>query len=283
MVNELSKEIKARLYDRISDPLLISFIISYAVKNWRIFMHLFGSQESTSEKIKAIESIVANGENAILPAILALFYTFVYPWFKYFISWYSEWVTIKIKNRKTKTQAGELLSIGEGLKVKAEYDKYIEEFSEDFKTTKQDFGQLLDSVAILCSKEIENEAIKYQVAKYKENDILFKWVKILNNTATPAIAPNDSCSGIVIKLLSNGFCVVQIEGFFSLDPDIEATGIKSREVKKYYLSETKAGTVVSDSQALTSRIVHKIGRTQPTSDNRTVFYIEQQRPARKEL
>lgn len=282
MLKDLSKELKARLYDRVTDPFFVSLIVAFSLKNWRIFLHLFNSQESTAEKIKGIELIISEPLNFLIPAAFAAFYTFIYPWLKYFITWYSEWVLVKIKNKKTQVQSQELLSLDEGLKMKAEYDKQIETFLTEYQTAKEDYRILLATVSdVFYTKKAVNDTIQFQILKYVTSDILYKWVFDNKGVATEAVAPNDPCIGIVMEIMSPVFCVVQTHGYFRQTKELSQLRIPISEKKDFFLSETRPGMMTSDASSLLSRDIHKVGRIQPLQDGEAVFYIEQQRGPKK--
>lgn len=84
MFNDLSKSIKAQLYERVSSPLLASFSLSWAVWNYRFILVIVSSM-SPNEKIAYIDShIFQSSQDVFLrgtlyPLITALCLIFVYP------------------------------------------------------------------------------------------------------------------------------------------------------------------------------------------------------------
>jgi hypothetical protein len=82
MVKELFKSFKGHLEDRISNPILGAFCLSWVIFNWKpIFILLFG-QSSIEEKIAVIE-LNQMSLNAMLwmPLGFTVFYLLILPWF----------------------------------------------------------------------------------------------------------------------------------------------------------------------------------------------------------
>lgn len=84
MFDDLSKSIKAQLYERVSSPLLASFSLSWAAWNYRFILVIISSM-SPGEKIAYIDSQIFQTSQEILlrgtlyPLITALCLIFVYP------------------------------------------------------------------------------------------------------------------------------------------------------------------------------------------------------------
>ncbi|MND87508.1 hypothetical protein D3C76_528290 [compost metagenome] len=84
MLNDIATSIKAQLYDRVSSPLLGSFIISWCLWNWK-FLLILTSGLSATEKIlyidlnifNSIPKYILNGLAA--PSAITLLIIYVYP------------------------------------------------------------------------------------------------------------------------------------------------------------------------------------------------------------
>jgi hypothetical protein len=84
MLNELWDSTKSNLTDRLSSPLIGSFLVSWCLWNWRFLVILF-SDASISQTFNMIESISFPDFKSILifgvacPLITSLVYIFLYP------------------------------------------------------------------------------------------------------------------------------------------------------------------------------------------------------------
>ena len=93
MLEGISDSIKAALYDRLSNPLLSSFLISWSILNYEVFLYLF-SDLSPINKIYGINAIFSDGSSLLTfnqelpgwfiygvwhPLVFALIYLFIFP------------------------------------------------------------------------------------------------------------------------------------------------------------------------------------------------------------
>ena len=84
MIDEVTKSIKAQLYDRISSPLFSSFLISWSVWNYKFILVLV-SGASTTEKFALIETVFPDTralalQGGLFPLLTALAIIFLYPY-----------------------------------------------------------------------------------------------------------------------------------------------------------------------------------------------------------
>ncbi|MBF8704701.1 hypothetical protein [Pseudomonas putida] len=108
MLNDIATTIKAQLYDRITSPLLGSFILSWCLWNWKVLLILV-SNLSATEKITYIElnffptakAYVSNGLAA--PLLLTLIIIYLYP------------IPAKIIYRKTRNDHRDLKEIQQSI------------------------------------------------------------------------------------------------------------------------------------------------------------------------
>jgi len=84
-MDDLVKSFKAQLYDRVSSPLLSSFVLAWIVWNHRLFMVLLSSDLKIFEKFIYVDSILyptwreIAGPGFIWPLMSALALLFLYP------------------------------------------------------------------------------------------------------------------------------------------------------------------------------------------------------------
>jgi len=84
MIDEVTKSIKAQLYDRISSPLFSSFLISWLVWNYKFILVVL-SGASTKEKFTLIETVFPDSQalalqGGLFPLLTALAIIFLYPY-----------------------------------------------------------------------------------------------------------------------------------------------------------------------------------------------------------
>lgn len=102
MIEDLTTTIKAQLYERVSSPLLSSFVISWCAWNYKFLLIVFSGM-SSFEKITYIDRILFPDitttviHGAILPLVTSLLLIFAYPIPAEFI-----YKHVKIKQRRLK-------------------------------------------------------------------------------------------------------------------------------------------------------------------------------------
>lgn len=84
MLNDIATNIKAQLYDRVSSPLLGSFIVSWCLWNWK-FLLVLTSGLAVTEKITYIDLNIFNSPSKYIlnglafPAAITLLIIYIYP------------------------------------------------------------------------------------------------------------------------------------------------------------------------------------------------------------
>lgn len=84
MLEELSKEVKAQLYDRAKSPLFGGFVIAWLAWNIRAILVLF-SELKYAEKIAAWEKLYPNSDawitsGIVFPLLSAVVFILLYPY-----------------------------------------------------------------------------------------------------------------------------------------------------------------------------------------------------------
>lgn len=92
-ITELMDSFKARLYERITNPLSGAFILSWLVVNWRFWFVLFFGNEGTFARLEYLSTHVQRNSLHMfwVPLGSALFLILVYPFAGLGSYWYSEW------------------------------------------------------------------------------------------------------------------------------------------------------------------------------------------------
>ena len=174
MIEDLEKSMKATLYDRLTSPLIGSYITAWCFCNYKVFLIIF-SELTYQEKIIAIDGLFCCGWDNLwrygVPLGWSAIYILVYPWIakKVFRIWQNY---IKDKEDiKHKVRAEECLTVEQSQKLKQEIaDKSIE------------FERLTsDKTAIIKTLTEEKTAL------YKENESLKERVKKLEEQQNASI------------------------------------------------------------------------------------------------
>lgn len=102
MLSEVSKSIKATLYDRAVSPLSGMFILSWVICNWKLCLVLIFADYGVDQKISTISSQYINYNNNIIYPLLSTFIlVFAYPIISIFPFRVWEWATsykLKLKH-----------------------------------------------------------------------------------------------------------------------------------------------------------------------------------------
>jgi len=122
------KEVWTEFKDRITSPYFGSFIISWTAINWRIPIVLFfyktdDLKDGNTTYIDFIQRHSYWVNILFWPAIIALLYTFAYPWFKRFINVYIAEQTVKTDLKLLKVNDTTSVSMDKFLETKANLKK----------------------------------------------------------------------------------------------------------------------------------------------------------------
>ncbi len=180
MFEDSINAVKAILYERISQPLLYSFCLSWIIINYKFFIVFFG-EANPQLKIELMKLYVFNSTNwyshwtlkgFIYPLSGSLFYLFIYlP--KIAKPIYSHWLkhVTEIARSKNEIEENQLLTIEESRKIRRqileteiEFDKVIQDKNaliDDLKS------QLLDNEKPQTDKDLSE--IKHEIGRLTEN------------------------------------------------------------------------------------------------------------------
>lgn len=174
MIEDLEKSMKATLYDRLTSPLIGSYITAWCFCNYKVFLIIF-SELTYREKIIAMDALFCCGWDNLwrygVPLGWSAIYILVYPWIakKVFMIW-QHYIKDK-EDIKHKVRAEECLTVEQSRKLKQEIaDKSIE------------FERLTsDKTAIIKSLTEEKSSL------YKENKDLHERIRILEEQQNASI------------------------------------------------------------------------------------------------
>lgn len=158
MFGEITKTIKANLYDRATSPLLGAFIISWTFWNYRFFAVIF-STISPQEKFQLLEEVIfISTKNIILqggvyPALTTAFFLFIYPHparvvFEYWRKEQSKLKAIRqrIEDETPLTVEEARIIRREALELENNYEKEIESKNQEIKKLKTNIEALKESL-----------------------------------------------------------------------------------------------------------------------------------------
>ncbi len=150
MFDEISKSIKATLYERVSSPLTGSFIISWIIINWKVVLSIFSSLPVQS-KIEFIESLYPTWWNyalygLVIPLIASTIFILIYPhptkWlYKY---WHEK--KIELRNEKLKLDSVQLLSEKESRELHEKINNQQNAFNEVLKIRDNEIKDLKEKL-----------------------------------------------------------------------------------------------------------------------------------------
>lgn len=150
-IGDFFKELKTRL----SNPFISSFIISWLLFNWRIPVGLafYNARELSVDGYKSFINLITtqiNVENSFrLPLLASLLYTFVFPFFRNFITAFDAWIKAWGSSLNYKLSKSGSVSI----------EKYIE-----LRNTYAQRTKLLEETLKKDSKFLqENEGLKNKI------------------------------------------------------------------------------------------------------------------------
>ncbi|WP_323669393.1 hypothetical protein [Aliarcobacter butzleri] len=198
MYEQLSKELKASLFQRIKSPFFGSFLIGLFIFNYRVLFILLSDKPledkfnliDTSNLIMNIPPLnipIVNFQIAsvylttlIYPFLFALFYIGLVPYFEYYISmpiWKKHQNRLKEKYAKLEkeeiflgTEKDKYLS--EILNLKKEKNKLIEELTNIDIVNEEKIDKIKEEMNELCKKEKEKINEDFDIKLKTEKNIL---------------------------------------------------------------------------------------------------------------
>jgi myosin heavy subunit len=156
---DISKTIKAQLYERAKNPLLASFVISFCCINYKFFLTLTASGMKLSERIAKLESFDFSFK---WPILIAVIYAGLLPLAAIPIYWYTRWQQRVLRGIRLNSEQKTPLTPEESDKVK-------EDAREQKKELTEVINRIEDEVRILKeSAEIKNKQYNELVSKNQD-------------------------------------------------------------------------------------------------------------------
>lgn len=176
MIEDISKTIKSQLYERISSPLLSSFVISWILWNYKFALILI-SDESISQKFELISAYVDSWRYGwllpgfSLPATTTLIYIFIYPLpARYAYSYWREQQR-KLKLIRQKIEDETPLTLEESRHIKRETNRLTLEYEESIRQKDSEIERLRSLLSEHQDSNNDEKNNTTQQASFKNEDI----------------------------------------------------------------------------------------------------------------
>ncbi len=177
MLEELSKSIKANLYERATSPLFGTFVISWCLWNYKAVFVLLSSMPVT-EKFDYLETYLYSNMWScvsslfLYPVVSAVLFIFIYPYPALFVYKYWHERQKKQKEAKQAIEDETPLTIEESrnirrehFRLETEYDNEIERKETEIERLKNHITELDKKINSLTSPYKEKEKPKKKVAQ----------------------------------------------------------------------------------------------------------------------
>ncbi|UOG50910.1 hypothetical protein [Leptospira noguchii] len=218
MIEDLVKSFKASMYDRISDPLISSFFLSLCTWNWKPIFILLKSKLPVEIRLLYVQSLYFSNYFdylfAIGPAVtISLFYTFGYPYIKVKVIEFNSMITQKIRYIKEHYENDIKLTIEQSQNLRMKFEAEIEELKLSMNTVDNLQIELISEIRFYFAKanNIDFNDVNILIANTKT--IVGLWVSSLDEkNVIPTTQWIDGVYGLVIKMISNKYCLVQRKG-----------------------------------------------------------------------
>lgn len=155
MWGELSKSVKAVLYDRISSPLLGTFAVSWVLWNHRFITVLLSNMEPI-EKFKVVDTVLYSTWDSLLwkmaafPLLTTALFIFLYPYPARFVFEFTRKHQKRLKEIRQRIDDETPLTVEESREIRSaalqaqlRYEKDMQAFSEENQQLRAELQKLL--------------------------------------------------------------------------------------------------------------------------------------------
>lgn len=169
------KDILNSIKDRISNPLIFSFLCSWAAINWQIMVALFwyDPKQIEAEGHKSIFEFIRSKNSAAynfwIPLLIAIGYTFLMPLVKNLIRAFYSWVGKWGENWNLRIVKNGKISVDKYLGLRADYQKRTKELQDVIDQESaylKDYSSLNDQFRILQNNTNETTRQFNEVTYY---------------------------------------------------------------------------------------------------------------------
>jgi len=167
-ISDFFKDLK----ERLSNPLILSFLIAWLVANWRIVVGLvfYKIQDLRLDGYKSyfdlIDKNISLYNNLLLPLSIAFFYTFIFPFIRNIIQAFSAWIRRWGVDWTLKISKNGNISVAKYIELRTRYHELTKTLTEVISidsATKQENSALNHQLMMITNekKEAEEKLNKY--------------------------------------------------------------------------------------------------------------------------
>lgn len=161
MLEELSKTVKAQLYERVSSPLLGSFLIAWCGWNYKFVLVLISSMEAEKKLAYINANLYPSIWDRVLegftyPLVTSLVLIFAYPWPARWIFSYSRKQQLKLKKLQYEIDEDTPLNMEDARELRRSNSKIVEDFEKEISLQKSQIERQKEQL------EIARESLKNQ-------------------------------------------------------------------------------------------------------------------------
>lgn len=192
---EKISQILDNIKDRLTSPLIFSFVVAWLVINWPITIALIWYDPPVINQgyLSLIDHIRSNTnflKSFCYPATISLIYTFVYPFIKLIVSMFQTWIVRKEEDVNLGILKSSKVSMDKYLSFKIQYEKRSAELEKAISSETVTQQQLEEvKTALMAERNQQNKLsqelsdVKYIVDNISNIDLLRgRWIRTLKTT-----------------------------------------------------------------------------------------------------
>jgi len=165
MIEDISKSIKASMYERATSPLFGAFAISWGIWNYKTILAILSSM-TVKEKVLYIENEIYSGqwslllEGATYPLISAVLFILIYPHPAKWIYEYWNNQQKKLKEIKQKIEDDTPLTLDESREIRRELLRLESDYDDEITKKNRELDRLKDIISSLENQVKKNSQTK---------------------------------------------------------------------------------------------------------------------------
>ncbi|EML0316021.1 hypothetical protein V9658_003364 [Vibrio parahaemolyticus] len=259
MFQELSKSVKANLYERVSSPLIGSIAISWIAFNWKGVLYMLLSDAKIEEKIEYFSSNYSNVDtNFIYPLVAGGLISVIYPITAFIPFWIWEKIQHAQKQLKQTLSMNQLLSVEQSMQLRNELvrkDIKIREIIAENQDTQTELNKTISELTkenrdlYFKLSELTPLDPKADPSKINLSDIQYRilnehtglkegHVQIAPDIGKALMLPDAEVEKALQELELQGF--IKNEGYVSDDDGNNVLGYSLNELGRKYLGYKKS-------------------------------------------
>ena len=181
MLKDFLPSIKKSFDDRMTNPIVGAFTLSWCMANWKIFLILFFSDKAIEDKISVIEKSYTSLSTILYyPMFFTALYLVAFPWLLLFVQNVQEAAISRRKSKKIKEDVAylkEKISLAEA-ESKFDEVKLKQQLMLDFEKKSKDLELEREKVRHEFEVERERRYFEFEIedkrAKYEEHRVVRK-------------------------------------------------------------------------------------------------------------